>query len=169
MLPYVFLAVSAVRSSRYHRVLTNELRPISHITSAWISLIINIVKVYLCFRSLRASIFFYTFVPREILKRVWSLICAYFEIVHFYLQLRLFTLRVNSRTVQVTASGFFEINLSLLFAVSRVMCDIKKVVNFVSQTYRRIYKQPYIWNDNIYLLFHGKEFNWNLCSPNAVG
>ncbi|KAE9532815.1 hypothetical protein AGLY_009896 [Aphis glycines] len=36
-------------------------------------------------------------------------------------ELRLFTLRVNSRAVQVTASGFFDINLSLLFATAGVV------------------------------------------------
>ncbi|XP_025417128.1 putative gustatory receptor 28a isoform X3 [Sipha flava] len=35
--------------------------------------------------------------------------------------LRLFTLRVNSRSIQVTASGFFDINLSLLFATAGVV------------------------------------------------
>ncbi|KAL5244132.1 hypothetical protein ACI65C_011542 [Semiaphis heraclei] len=53
--------------------------------------------------------------------------------------LRLFTLRVNSRAVQVTASGFFDINLSLLFATAGVVLIYFLVlVQFQMEGYKQI-------------------------------
>jgi len=120
------VAISAIRSSRRQ---TNYVRfPLSRIIVQGVN--------FGFLGSLRASIFLFS-IPttrntetstrryassyKTVHAYYWMRsfgVCLFWDRSFIYLQLRLFTLRVNSRTVQVTASGFFEINLSLLFAVS---------------------------------------------------
>ncbi|VVC34310.1 7TM chemoreceptor [Cinara cedri] len=54
-------------------------------------------------------------------------------------ELRLFTLRVNSRKVKVTALGFFDINLSFLFAsIGGILTYFLVFVQFQMEGYKRV-------------------------------